>query len=66
MLKDGFSGLKQNISTIKKDVGLLKKDVKVIKQDMAKTRKDINTIIGYFDNEYIDLRTRVDAIEKHL
>jgi hypothetical protein len=43
-----------------------KNDIKVIKQDLTKIRKDIGTIVGFFDREYLDLRKRVERIEEHL
>ncbi|MCR4278058.1 MAG: hypothetical protein NUV80_05280 [Candidatus Berkelbacteria bacterium] len=41
----------------------LKKDIKKIKTDVAQTRKDINMVIGVFDNDNTKLRQRVEIIE---
>lgn len=41
----------------------LKKDIKKIKTDVAQTRKDINMVIGVFDNDNTKLRQRVEVIE---
>jgi hypothetical protein len=39
---------------------------KPIKEDIAKMRKDINLIVSFFNQEYVNLRTRVERIEEHL
>lgn len=41
-------------------------ELKPIKQDVAKIRKDMSTIVNFFDREYLELRKRVDRIEEHL
>ncbi len=43
-----------------------KVELKPIKHDIAKVRKDIDGILSLFDQEYVDLRKRVERIEEHL
>ena len=52
---------------IDKKVGnLIDQKLKPIKQDVAEIRKDIKSIVNFFDDEYLELRTRVERIEEHL
>lgn len=43
-----------------------KKEVKPLKSDVSHIRKDIKTLINYFDREYLEIRARVERIEEHL
>lgn len=58
--------LKMEIDPLKKDVKELKGDVKTLRTDVAKVRKGMDTIVSSFDREYLELRERVENIEKHL
>jgi hypothetical protein len=55
---------------IKKIDGLFSKrigeELAPIKKDIVKIRKDQNTIVNFFDKEYLDLRERVEVIERRL
>lgn len=42
------------------------KEIKTIKKDIVHIRKDINTIINFFDREYLELRSRIERIEDYL
>ena len=44
----------------------MEKRLKPIKDDVAHIRKDIKTMVGFFDREYLDLRKRVERIEGYL
>ncbi|MEK7165779.1 MAG: hypothetical protein AAB874_03160 [Patescibacteria group bacterium] len=44
----------------------LKRELKPIKDDIADIRKKMNSIISFFDREYLAFRKRVEFIEKHL
>lgn len=44
----------------------IQKDMKSMQTDMRKIHKDINTIINFFDRDTLELRGRVERIEKHL
>ena len=44
----------------------MEKMLKPIKDDIAHIRKDIKTMVNFFDREYLDLRKRVERIETHL
>ena len=44
----------------------IKKEIAPIKKDITKIRKGMNEIIGFFDNEYLELRKRIERIEDHL
>lgn len=54
---------KEDLSAID---NLMDKKLNPIKEDVSKTRTGINVIISLFDREYVDLRKRVEIIEKHL
>jgi predicted Rossmann fold nucleotide-binding protein DprA/Smf involved in DNA uptake len=62
----------QDLAQLKKIVGdelkqteeNLKAELKPIRQDISKIRKDQNSIIKFFDEEYPDLRQRVERLEK--
>ena len=42
----------------------LKQDMKAVKQDIKKIRQDQNSIIKFFDEEYLELRERVEKLEE--
>lgn len=44
----------------------MKAELKPVKDDVSHMRKDIKTIVNFFDREYLDLRKRVERIEEHL
>lgn len=44
----------------------LDEKLKPVKEDIAKIRKDVNAMLSVFDNEYVDLRSRLERIEEHL
>ena len=41
-------------------------ELEPVKKDIAQIRKDQKTIINFFDQEYLELRKRVERIEEHL
>lgn len=45
---------------------IVKEELAPVKKDITSIRKDIKTIVGYFDNEYLELRTRIERLEEHL
>lgn len=56
--------LDQKLDPIKKDITEMRKDITVMRKDITEIRKDSKTIVNYFDNEYLELRTRVERIER--
>lgn len=57
----------ENILTpTKNDITSIKQELEPIKKDIVKIRKDQTTIINFFDREYLDLRERVEVIERRL
>lgn len=58
--------IKEELQPIKKDLQVLNAEVKIIKKDNIKIRKDVSMIAGFFDQEYLGLRKRVESIEDHL
>lgn len=44
----------------------LKEELKPIKSDLAKANRNIDALIGFFDNENLSLRSRVERIEEVL
>lgn len=37
-----------------------------VKEDIAHIRKDMKTIVHFFDREYLELRKRIERMEHHL
>lgn len=60
-VNDAFSAQVPNIID-----STLKKELKPIKEDITKIRKDMKTIVGFFDAEYLQLRKRIERIEELL
>jgi len=56
----------EEIAPIKKDIAGIKRDLDPMKKDIVKIRKDLKTTINFFDREYLDLRERVEVIERRL
>jgi len=44
----------------------LRHELDPMKKDIMKIRKDLKTTINFFDREYLDLRERVEVIERRL
>ncbi len=40
--------------------------MKTVKKDVVKIKKDMNTIVSYFDKEYLNVNKRVERIETQL
>ena len=51
---------------IQKETHPIRNDLKTMKEDISQIRKDMKTIISFFDREYLELRKRVERIELHL
>jgi len=75
LTKEGNDSVKQElrheISGVKQELKIeiskqLKKEVSPLKKDVKKIKSDIETIIGFFDNEYLNVHQRVKTVEKHL
>ena len=45
---------------------IVKEELVPIKKDITQIRKDIKAIVSFFDEEYLELRNRVERIENHL
>lgn len=62
--------VKSEVDPLKKDIkainATLKKDISTLKKDVTKIRKDMKIVVSLFDREYLELRARVDRLEKHL
>ena len=59
--------MERRLPTFGKEVDeKMEKRLKPIKDDVAHIRKDIKTMVGFFDREYLDLRKRVERIEGYL
>ena len=50
----------------KKMESSLEKNLAPIKEDITQIRKDQKLIVRFFDHEYLDLRKRVEKIERYL
>ena len=51
---------------ITREIKPVKRDIGTIKSDAAQIRKDVKTLVNYFDREYLELRARIERIETHL
>ena len=51
---------------VREETSSIKNDVATIKSDVSQIRKDVKTTVNFFDNEYLELRKRVERIEGHL
>ena len=58
--------LNQRLGVLKEKTTSLQKDITIMKGDIAKIRRDISTLINFFDREDLRLRARVERIEVHL
>ena len=65
-MKKDISSIKGELEPMKKDILGIKRELVPIKKDIVKIRKDQTTIINFFDREYLDLRERVEVIERRL
>jgi triphosphoribosyl-dephospho-CoA synthetase len=45
---------------------IVQEEVQTLKEDVSHIRKDMKTIVSFFDREYLELRKRVERIELHL
>jgi len=45
---------------------VVKRELEAIKEDVTQIRKDVKTIVNFFDTEYLELRKRVERIEELL
>jgi len=59
---------KEDLKSLAKqsDLEIIKKDVKTIKSDTVNIRKDMKTVVSFFDREYLELRKRVERLEEVL
>lgn len=69
--RDLKENIKQQLKPIKEDIisqlnENIKQQFKPVKEDISKIRKDIKVIVDFFDQEYLNLRKRVERIEEHL
>jgi len=51
---------------IQKDIRDLKSKIKDLEISSNKIQKDIKKIVGFFDEEYLQVRKRVERLEEHL
>ena len=59
--------IKRELKPIREDIAEIRKnDLKPIKEDIEDIRKKMNSIISFFDREYLALRKRVELIEEQL
>lgn len=49
---------------VREEIKPLQQDVRTLKQDVKKIRQDQNVIIKFSDEEYLDLRQRVERLEE--
>lgn len=60
-------GQQETQKVIQRETGkIVKRELEAIKEDITQIRKDVKTIVNFFDTEYLELRKRVERIEEHL
>ena len=64
LTKSDLSQIQKIVNTESKKV--ITQELKPIKEDITHIRKDIKTVLNYFDREYLQLRKRVERLENHL
>lgn len=64
IVKNEVSSEMKQIPTIVRDE--VNVQIKPLREDIEKIRKDVSSIVNFFDNEYLELRQRVERIENHL
>ena len=45
---------------------IFRRELDPIRKDIKKIQKDLNTIISYFDNQYLNHEKRITRLEEHL
>lgn len=60
------SDLDQIRIVVQEEVEPIKKDIKILKKSDEKIKKDLRTVIDYFDRDSVVLHKKVERIEKHL
>ncbi len=45
---------------------IMQKELQPVKKDIVEIRKDMKTIVNFFDSGYLELRKRVEQIEERL
>ena len=66
-VKDDISTLHTEIAAVASSVDeKIEKRLKPVKDDISHIRKDVKVMTGFFDNEYLVLRKRVERIESFL
>lgn len=61
----GVTGMKADLEYIRENM-VTKNEFLPVKNDTAKIRRDIDTVISFFDREYLGLRAKVERIERVL
>lgn len=64
LTNDDLSKIQTIVRTETKEI--IQKELKPIREDIIKIRKDIKTVVNFFDQEYLELRNRVEKIEQFL
>lgn len=66
-IKKDVASLKQDMGGLKNDLGEVKSEVNQVKLEMRRgfkeVRKDLNTVINFFDHEHLELQDRVRQLE---
>ena len=65
-LKTDLSGVKSDLSDVKTDLSGVKTELQDVKQSVKKIEKNVETMLGFLDEQDVKLHKRVSKIEKHL
>jgi chromosome segregation ATPase len=65
-VKTELSGVKTELSDVKSDLSGVKTELQDVKQSVKKIEKNVETMLGFLDEQDVKLHKRVSKIEKHL
>jgi len=65
-VKSDLSGVKTELSDVKSDLSGVKTELQDVKQSVKKIEKNVETMLGFLDEQDVKLHKRVSKIEKHL
>ena len=65
-LSSRVKNIEITIGRLEKTTQTVEKDIAVIKKDLQRIEKKIDKSVDFIDREYLELKKRVERIEKHL
>ncbi len=66
IIRNELDPVKEDLSGVKEDLSGVKEDLKDVKQRVRKIETNVETMLGFLDEQDVKLHKRVSKIEKHL